>query len=116
MFVILAEDAGRLLGFSCVFPEHDTTYGSFLDHLHVAPGLTRAGIGSELLRLSMQRLRDSGSTSGLYLWVLEKNLLARRFYQRHGAIEITPAIPLPMPDGQTLPEFRCHWPTLTEAF
>jgi|SRR5215813_5164957 len=112
MLLILALDSGKLLGFSCAFSEHDSSYGSYLDNLHVAPGLTGRGIGSGLLRLTMERLRDSGSKSGLYLWVLERNTRARRFYQHHGATEITPAVLIPMPDGQSLPEVRCFWPKL----
>jgi predicted N-acetyltransferase YhbS len=109
MFVIVAEEAGRMVGFSCVFLGHDPFYGSFLDNLHVAPARTGSGIGSELLRLSVERVRESGAGSGLYLWVLEKNLPARSFYQRHGGIEITPTVLIAMPDGQSLAAIRCCW-------
>lgn len=112
MFVILAEEAGRLVGFSCAFPRQDAVYGSFLDNLHVRPGRTGSGIGSRLLRLTIERLEQTGPGAGLYLWVLEKNHRARRFYRRHGAQETTPGSLVPMPDGQSLRAVRCHWPRL----
>src|SRR5215467_14688607 len=47
-FVLLAESSGHLAGFACVFPDRDPLWGSYLDNLHVAPGLTGHGIGRQL--------------------------------------------------------------------
>jgi GNAT superfamily N-acetyltransferase len=46
-----------------------------LDALYVAPERRGQGIGSALIALAPQAER---------LWVLERNVAARRFYERHG--------------------------------
>lgn len=51
--------------------------------LYVAPERQSAGIGSFLLRSSMRALEQSGMF-WMHVWVLEENLAARRFYERHG--------------------------------
>ena len=82
MFVVVAEMNSKLAGFSCVFPDEDADWGSFLDNLHVAPELTGQGIGRKLLSESARRIQTYGSRAGLYLWVIEQNRKARRFYER----------------------------------
>ena len=108
-FVILAETGAQLAGFACVFPQDHPTFGSFLDNLHVAPQSTRQGIGRQLLVGVARRLIAQKTPGGLYLWVIEKNRRARRFYSKAGAIEVE-CVELPMPDGGRLREVRCHWP------
>ncbi|MFY9663215.1 MAG: GNAT family N-acetyltransferase [Candidatus Cybelea sp.] len=57
-------------------------YASFradwLDHLYVHPGHQRRGIGSALLERAMR------ATGSLKLWVFQRNVGARKFYERHG--------------------------------
>ena len=125
-FVLLAEDGGRLLGFACVFPDKDPLWGSYLDNLHVAPGRTGLGIGRGLLSEVVRRLETRGSRTGsaaasaaqrtgggacapLYLWVVEQNHRARRFYEKAGA-KIVGSEVHTMPDGQSVVALRCHWP------
>jgi GNAT superfamily N-acetyltransferase len=108
-FVILAEIDGRLGGFACVFPNWDPTFGSFLDNLHVTPERTGQGIGRLLLNDAARRLVADGTGGGLYLWVIEQNSRARRFYARAGAAEVETAL-MPMPDGGRHTEVRCYWP------
>ncbi|MGC2421047.1 MAG: N-acetyltransferase family protein [Candidatus Acidiferrales bacterium] len=109
MFVLIAELAGETTGFACVFPEEDPVYGSFLDNLHVVPRLTGQGIGKKLLSAAAQRLVTNGSRAGLYLWVIEQNQRARRFYEKAGA-EVVGTNPISMPDGQRISAARCYWP------
>lgn len=109
LFVLLAQTNSSLAGFACVFPEQDATFGSFLDNLHVAPQLTGRGIGRRLLSEAARRLVESGSRRGLYLWVIEKNHGARKFYERAGAQMIESAM-MPMPDHQRVLELRYYWP------
>jgi ribosomal protein S18 acetylase RimI-like enzyme len=110
MFVIVAEMASTFLGgFACVFPEKDAIWGSFLDNLHVSPQLTGQGIGRKLLAESAGRLVRLGSSAGLYLWVIEQNYRARRFYEKAGAKVVDSAVNT-MPDNRRVVALRCYWP------
>ena len=108
MFVILGETGDAVVGFICLFPEQDAIFGSFIDNLHVTPQLTGHGIGRLLLSEVAQRLLKDGSRGGLYLWVIEQNIRARRFYERAGATVAGSAVNL-MPDGQQVVAVRCYW-------
>ena len=112
MFVIVANDGKQLAGFACVFPDEDAVFGSFLDNLHVAPRLTGQGIGRRLLSETAARLLTSGSGAGLYLWVLEQNHRARRFYEKAGGVPAGSVVSS-MPDGQRVATLRFHWPVLS---
>jgi GNAT superfamily N-acetyltransferase len=65
--------------------DEDPTWGAFLDNLHVTHGLKGRGIGTRLLTLTRDAVRDWSASSGLYLWVLEQNSDARAFYAAQGA-------------------------------
>ena len=54
-----------------------------VEQLYVAPGWTGRGIGSRLLALAKERRPD-----GLELWTFQVNARARRFYERHGFVEV----------------------------
>lgn len=89
-------DATGLAGYLRLTPD-------WLDDLYVAPGLTGRGIGSALLDLA-KSLRPSGFA----LWVFETNTGARRFYGRHGLVELEHT------DGSSneerAPDLRMAWP------
>jgi hypothetical protein len=108
-FAILAEIDSDLAGFACVFPDQDPTYGAFLDNLHVVPQRTGHGMGGRLLAAVAERLLADEKRGGLYLWVIEQNARARRFYSKAGALEVE-CVALPMPDGSRQSEVRCYWP------
>lgn len=55
----------------------------WLDQLYVLPGYGGRGIGTALLDLA-KALRPGG----FGLWTFESNLGARRFYERHGLVEV----------------------------
>jgi ribosomal protein S18 acetylase RimI-like enzyme len=77
--VILAEEGEELLGFSCAYFNEDNTYGTYLDNLHVSSKAKGKGVGTKLmLRLSQDILRRD--YNGLYLWVIDNNISAIRFY------------------------------------
>jgi chorismate mutase/GNAT superfamily N-acetyltransferase len=77
--------------------------GEWLDDLFVAPGHTGGGVGSALLDLAKAERPD-----GFCLWVFESNEGARRFYRRHGLVE------LERTDGSSneerAPDVRMAWP------
>jgi GNAT superfamily N-acetyltransferase len=108
-FVILAEMGSDLAGFACVFPDEDPTFGSYVDNLHVAPQLTRQGIGRRLLIEVARRLIGDQTPGGLYLWVMEENFKARQFYSAVGAVEVD-CDEFSMPDNTRVREVRCSWP------
>jgi hypothetical protein len=62
---ILAECDGQLAGLAHTLLDEDPTWGAFLDNLHVAYGLKRRGIGTLLLTLTRQAVRDWSPSSGL---------------------------------------------------
>ncbi len=75
--VWLAEDDGRAVGFMALGPD------GVLDHLYVDGDHTGHGLGARLLGLA----RDAHPT-GLALWTFAANTGARRFYARHGFVEV----------------------------
>jgi ribosomal protein S18 acetylase RimI-like enzyme len=108
MFVLVAEAESVLTGFVCVFPNEDAIFGSFLDNLHVVPSMTSHGIGRRLLLDAAKRLVMDGSRVGLYLWVIEQNQRALRFYERAGARVVGSRLNT-MPDNRQLLALRCYW-------
>lgn len=82
--VQVAVDGADLVGFLCAYGGHDPEWGSFVDNLHVASEAKRAGIGSALMRQAGTCLAHRHPELGVYLWVLESNAPARRFYERIG--------------------------------
>ena len=84
-FVRLAFDAANLVGFVCAYGAHDPQWGSLIDNLHVAHAAKRTGIGAALMRQAGAWLESQYPAVGVYLFVLEINSSARRFYERLGA-------------------------------
>ena len=81
---IVAEEAGSLVGFAHVVLDEDARWGALLANLHVAHTHQRQGIGSKLMALAARSAVEQRPASGLYLWVLEQNLPAQRFYEAQG--------------------------------
>jgi ribosomal protein S18 acetylase RimI-like enzyme len=81
---ILAEAGGAVVGIVHALLGEDPRWGSLLDNLHVAYGLKRSGIGTRLMALTARAVLDWSPASGLYLWVLEKNVAAQAFYEARG--------------------------------
>jgi len=107
-FGIVAEDAtGRLIGFSYVLLHHDPIWGSLIDNLHVLPEHKGGGIGRRLLQAVARQLGPE-HTQPCFLWVLDANEPAKRFYARMGAEFAEQAMAPPF-GGVSLPEWRCVW-------
>jgi GNAT superfamily N-acetyltransferase len=94
--VWVAEDEGRVVGYA-------RFTGTWLDDLYVLPAYAGKGVGSALLDVVKAQLPD-----GFCLWVFEINEPARRFYARHGLVE------LERTDGsaneERRPDIRMAWP------
>src|SRR4051794_20421601 len=94
--VWVAEDEGRVGGYA-------RFTGTWLDALYVLPASAGGGVGSAFLDVVRAQLPD-----GFCLWVFEINEPARRFYARHGLVE------LERTDGsaneERRPDIRMAWP------
>jgi chorismate mutase len=92
----VAEDDGGVLGYALVT-------ATWLDHLFVEPSRQSTGVGAALLDVVKGMRPD-----GFCLWVFETNVGARRFYARHGLVE------LERTDGsgneEKAPDVRMAWP------
>ncbi len=81
--VTVAYNGDQLVGFACLYTDHDPVEGALLDNLHVAARQQGRGIGRELIRLSAECARQAGDQR-MYLWVYEQNESARAFYTKAG--------------------------------
>lgn len=83
--VMLAETAGTVVGAVAFGNNTDQRFlsDSVLLKLYVLPEYAGRGIGSTLHDRAIADLTDEGHHSAL-LWVLERNLIARRMYERRG--------------------------------
>lgn len=87
-FTILAECVGQLAGFAAYHHTRRWNCDAELQSLYVLPDHQRLGIGTMLLQEIIRRLRAEGSTS-LCVGYAPDNPY-KRFYAKHGAIEINP--------------------------
>ena len=91
----VAERDGELLAFASWTP-------TWLDSLYLRPDLKGQGIGSVILDLVKATHPD-----GFDLWVFESNAGARRFYARHGLVEVERTDGSGNEEGQ--PDVRMAW-------
>ena len=83
---LVAEDDGRIVGFTSFGPSRDgdaSERTAEILTIYVEPSTMGRGIGRELLAAASASLRDRGFERAT-LWVLEANERARRFYEREG--------------------------------
>lgn len=66
----------------------------YLESLWVAPGFRRSGVGSVFLRAVLERLRRNGVHT-VWLYILDGNDGAMRFYRRFGFRSTNERYPLP---------------------
>jgi GNAT superfamily N-acetyltransferase len=110
--VVVDDCAGDIQGFACAFFDADPEWGTLLDNLHVAPSLKGKGLGKLLMSEIVQRVLQNGSRLRLHLWAYERNLQARRFYERLGG-KNTALVTEPAPDGSQLNAVRYSWSDLS---
>jgi ribosomal protein S18 acetylase RimI-like enzyme len=95
---VLAEDADGLAGFVHVVLDEDDVWGSLVDNLHVALPHQGSGIGTALLARAAEGIIDRAAGPATYLWVLEQNTSAQRFYRSRGGACVEKAL-VPPPGG-----------------
>ena len=106
--VLTAVSDDTLTGFVCVLLDAEPVFGPLLDNLHVKPALKGTGIGSLLFRAAREWVDQRAPAQPMHLWVLEGNLPARRFYDRHGGKVAEHRIRQVVP-GLLAPELRYEW-------
>lgn len=85
-FVLVATGReGGLEGFIAVLDQPQAGFVALVDNLHVQPGLKGRGIGRMLMQAAARELLESGRTN-YYLWVLNGNEPACRFYESIGGV------------------------------
>ena len=110
--VLKALDAeSTLLGFVCVLLDEEPAWGARLDNLHVNPQLKGTGIGYALFQAAREWTAQMMPDAPMHLWCVERNLVARRFYDRQGG-RVAETATRPIAQGLSLPELRYLWPAL----
>ena len=81
-------DGDIIAGHSCARPAADEAMSGWGEvwTLYVLPEYWGKGYGSALLRNSVEWLSEQGFNR-VYLWALDTNIRARRFYEKHGFCE-----------------------------
>ena len=106
--VLLATSGAAVVGFAAVGPGRDPTAGperGELYAIYLRPDQQRRGIGTQLHRAAIDRLRSLGFTSAM-LWVLNGNMAALSFYHHNGwTADGTQKVDYG-PAGVELPELR----------
>lgn len=95
---LLAEDEAGPVGFAHVIFDADERWGSLVDNLHVTHSRRRGGIGTTLLTRAAAAAAEYATSPSLYLWVLEQNTEAQRFYSSLGGTPVETA-DVPAPGG-----------------
>ncbi|MET7456568.1 GNAT family N-acetyltransferase [Streptomyces sp. NPDC005574] len=112
---LVAERNGELVGWACHGPYRDDevrTEDAELYAIYVDPRCCGQGVGHALLQESL-RQRAAAGHDRMFLWVLEGNTRARRFYERAGFRADGAEEPFEV-DGVPVPEVR-YVRTLTPA-
>ncbi|MGW3284977.1 N-acetyltransferase family protein [Streptomyces sp. NPDC001002] len=104
---VVAEQDGKVVGWACHGPYRDGEVpagGVELYAIYVDPDHQGTGAGRALLDESVRRCVAAGDKR-MYLWVLEGNAPARRFYERAGFRADGTEEPFEV-DGVEVPEVR----------
>ncbi len=81
----IVSDGDQIIGSSTYAPARDDKFDGWgeIISIYLHPSYFHLGIGSKLLHASVNALFAMGYNN-IYLWVLEDNHLARRFYEKNG--------------------------------
>ena len=109
--VWVIEHGGVLTAFVCAFLDADPEWGALLDNLHVSPSSKGQGLGRRLMAEVAGWVLQHRPDSRLHLWVLEKNVPARRFYEHLGGV-VTGRHANLAPDGSYVEAVRYGWEDL----
>jgi ribosomal protein S18 acetylase RimI-like enzyme len=108
-YTFVAMSADSLVGFVHVVLDDDPAWGALHDNLHVEYQFKRKGIGRALMREAAHRLVQSGRQR-FYLWVLDQNVAAQKFYAAQGGTRVETCPRGPFPGGGHALGHRIAWP------
>ncbi len=108
--VLIAEQDQNMLGFVCFYGLESAEWGSYIHNLHVAETAHGKGVAAQLMQAAAQTCAQEYGDGGLYLWVLQSNLRAQRFYQKCGGVQAGSDI-WQAPGGTVVATDRYHWPS-----
>jgi len=106
--LLVAEEGTTLVGFIYAILASDPTWGTLVENLHVRPEFRSKGFGSLLMHRLGQLCIEQGIEGGIFLWVYNKNIKARRFYAGHGA-QVRETNQALSPDGLVHDDIRLTW-------
>jgi len=107
-WVVVAEIDREIVGFACAYARADVEWGTLLDNIHVAPLRHGQGIGRQMMGAVADWCLSQSPRDGLYLWVLQSNLPAQRFYQALGGTNMGSDVWSP-PGGGAVQRLRYAW-------
>ncbi len=99
--LIVAEAGGQVAGFLALSSD------GFVNAFYLRAPARGQGVGSLLLDAAKLSRPD-----GLSLWAFEANVAARRFYERHGFVELRRTAG---DNEERLPDILLQWPGRAEA-
>ena len=105
--VVLVVEDERILGFIAIWCRPDP----FVDNLHARPYHRSAGLGAKLLQTAFRELVERGHETA-YLWVVESNVAAIRFYERLGGSITERALKNLL--GHDVPNLKIQWSKLKD--
>jgi GNAT superfamily N-acetyltransferase len=105
----IASCNGPPVGFFYPIADQAPSRGPLPDNLHVTPTARGGGLGRSLLAEAARLIEARGWPAGMYLWVFEANSGARRFYERHGAVQVDRSV-YAAADGGRHPAVCYAWP------
>ncbi len=106
LYIQLAEEKSKLVGFVCAIPKKDPEKGTLIDNLHVHPSQQGQGLGRKLMQDAARWVVNREEAGSMYLWVYEANQKARGFYERIGGEAVEQKIE-EQPDGRDA-EIVCY--------
>lgn len=107
-YVVVAEEAGEIAGFACVYAHDSSEWGSLIDCIHVKQSQHGKGIGTRIMRDVAAWCESVAPDAPLYLWVLKSNQKAQSFYLNLGATHVGQDL-WTSPSGGAAPVLRYSW-------
>ena len=109
---IVAFDGDVLAGFAHTEVDHDPTWGSMLDNLHVAHTHRRRGIATRLMAATAEWVATHAAEPRFHLWVLKQNTAAQAFYEALDGRCVEESLWHAPGGGPPAPELRYAWENL----